>query len=74
MSMSAYSPEFLANLTTGELADFLYNDLDIDPDVKHPNTAALVAEIARRGLKDFQLHEAWEKLRDAASAPHARAA
>lgn len=57
-----YTPDNLASLSVGELADLYYADLDLDPLGKGQQVRAVEREVERRGLDQDQLAEAWKAL------------
>ena len=57
-----YTPDLLASLSDGQLADHLYEMIDIDPDGLSEEAQAIHAEVERRCLSEAQLSAAWNKL------------
>lgn len=55
---SPYTPEFLASLSDGELAAHLFDTIS-DCGEEDDATKRLNAEVARRGLTDKQVSEAY---------------
>lgn len=57
-----YPGEELVSLSTGELADYMRKQVDMDPECRRASTRSVLAEIERRGLTGAQLDEAWDQL------------